>query len=85
LSSRSVTVWSLSSASVLAGLRGAHDDAALQLVEVEGVHRLAEFEQQVVGDVDAASMLRRPQRRSFSCSHRGLGRVRSTPSITRHR
>ena len=37
---------------LLALFRHAHADAAVDLGEVEGVHRLAEFEHHVVGDVD---------------------------------
>ena len=37
---------------VFAGARAAHADAAAELGEVEAVHRLAEFEHHVVGDVD---------------------------------
>ena len=56
----------------LAGARATHDDAALELAQVVGVHRLAELEHHVVGDVDhgadraqagAAQPLAQPQRR----------------------
>ena len=56
----------------LAGASVAHHDAAGERVEVEGVHRLAQFEQHVVGDIDyridgaqtaAAQAFAQPQRR----------------------
>jgi hypothetical protein len=37
---------------LLSRARVAHDDGALQLVEVEGMHRLAQLEHDVVGHVD---------------------------------
>ena len=46
----------------LAGARAAHDDAALELAQVIGVHRLAELEHHVVGHVDDCAD--RPQTRA---------------------
>ncbi|MNR19391.1 hypothetical protein D3C85_1361790 [compost metagenome] len=39
---------------LLALFRHAYADAAVDFGEVEGVHRLAEFEHHVVGDVDGS-------------------------------
>jgi hypothetical protein len=52
LSSRSVIGLVVEQRELSPASRLAHDNAALQLVEVEGVHGLAEFEEQVVGDID---------------------------------
>ena len=58
---------------LLAFFGAPHDDVAGQLFEIEGVHRLAQFEQHVVGDIDGRAD--RPQStaaQSFGHPLRGI-------------